>query len=161
MLYEVITYYFLFTTSIFDSKYKGYSGTLRNTAFNSNYVFNLLGGYEFKVKQNNFITIDIKSVWAGGRRYIPIDLDKSQLAGSIKYDWDEAYKNKYDDYLRTDIRFGYKINKKKHSQEWAIDLQNVSNHQNIFGENYDSDKNETYLTYQQGFMPMFLYRIQF
>ncbi len=154
-------YYFLFTTSIFDSKYKGYSGTLRNTAFNSNYVFNLLGGYEFKVKQNNFITIDIKSVWAGGRRYIPIDLDKSQLAGSIKYDWDEAYKNKYDDYLRTDIRFGYKINKKKHSQEWAIDLQNVSNHQNIFGENYDSDKNETYLTYQQGFMPMFLYRIQF
>ncbi|NOT38584.1 MAG: HAMP domain-containing histidine kinase, partial [Saprospiraceae bacterium] len=34
-------YYFLFTTSIFESKYKASDGILRNTAFNGNYVVNL------------------------------------------------------------------------------------------------------------------------
>ena len=33
-------YYFLFTTSLFDSKYKGSDGNKRNTRFNGNYVFN-------------------------------------------------------------------------------------------------------------------------
>ncbi len=33
-------YYFLLTTSLFDSKYKGGDGITRNTAFNGNYVFN-------------------------------------------------------------------------------------------------------------------------
>ncbi|MBN2521394.1 MAG: carboxypeptidase-like regulatory domain-containing protein, partial [Bacteroidales bacterium] len=40
--------YFLSTLSLFESKYRGSDGVLRNTAFNSNYVFNLLGGKEFK-----------------------------------------------------------------------------------------------------------------
>ena len=42
-------WYFLFTSSLFDSKYTGYDNIWRNTAFNGNYVFNLLGGYEHKL----------------------------------------------------------------------------------------------------------------
>ena len=53
------------------------------------------------------------------------------------------------------------MNKKKYSQEWAIDLQNVSGYKSIFTEGYDNEKQEVYKIYQQGFMPMFLYRIQF
>lgn len=37
-------YYFLTTASIFDSQYEGSDGVKRNTAFNSNFVFNALGG---------------------------------------------------------------------------------------------------------------------
>src|SRR5690606_18511344 len=42
-------YYFLFTASLFDSRYRASDDILRNTAFNGNYVFNLLGGKEFRV----------------------------------------------------------------------------------------------------------------
>ncbi len=154
-------YYFLITTSLFDSKYKGYDGIERNTAFNGNYVTNLLGGYEFKVGKHHLLTLDLKTVWAGGRRYVPIDLEESKTSGTPEYDWGNAYKNRYNDYFRTDFRIGFKMNKKKYSQEWAIDIQNITDYKSIFIEGYDAQKQETFEIYQQGFLPMFLYRIQF
>jgi hypothetical protein len=154
-------WYFLFTTSLFDSKYSGYDGKLRNTAFNGNYVFNLLGGYEFRLSEKTLLTIDLKSVWAGGKRYIPIDLAASVSQEEDVRDWSRAYDSKYDDYFRTDLRFGIKMNNKRFSQEWGIDLQNITGYKSIFIEGFDGKKGETYKVYQQGFVPMFLYRIQF
>jgi len=154
-------YYFLFTASIFDSKYKGSDGVLRNTAFNGNYVFNLLGGYERELGQNFLLTLDVKTVWAGGRRYVPIDLEASIESGSEERDWSRAYEDRYNDYFRTDFRIGLKVNGRRASQEWAIDLQNLTGFQSVFMEGYDSGKEEIYTVYQQGFVPMFLYRIQF
>ncbi len=154
-------YYFLFTASIFDSKYKGYDGILRNTSFDGNYVFNLLGGYEYKLRKNKMLTVDVKTVWAGGRRYVPIDEALSALSNSEKRDWSLAYDKKYNDYFRTDLRIGFKINGNKTSQEWAVDLQNITGFQSLFLEGWDSAKKEKYYTYQQGFFPMFLYRIRF
>ncbi len=153
--------YFLLTTSLFDSKYKGYDGVKRNTAFNGNYVVNLLGGYEFKISKTNMITIDAKIVWAGGRRYVPIDLEESQKTSSAEYDWTHAYENRYNDYFRPDLRIGYKMNKKKFSQEFAVDFQDLGNYQSVFSEGYDPDTGKTYKIYQRGFYPMFLYRVQF
>ncbi len=154
-------YYFLFTASLFDSRYRGYDGILRNTAFNGNYVFNLLGGYERKLGENLLLTLDMKIIWAGGRRYVPVDLEKSIEEGNEWRDWDYAYEDKFNDYFRTDFRIGLKVNGKRASQEWAIDLQNITGYQSIFMEGYDAATNDIYTTYQQGFIPMFLYRIQF
>ncbi len=154
-------YYILFTTSLFDSKYTGYDGVWRNTAFNSNYIFNLLAGYEFKIKSKTFVTFDLKSVYSGGKRYVPVDLQESIANNEITFDYDNAYTKKFDDYFRMDFRIGIKLNGKKFNQEWAIDLQNVTNHKAPFMQGYDSNKQEIYESYQQGFYPMFLYRIQF
>ena len=154
-------YYFLFTASLFDSKYKGADGKLRNTAFNGNYVFNLLGGYERKLGRNLRLTLDLKTVLAGGRRYVPINLEESINAGEEVRDWSRAYEDRYNDYFRTDFRIGIKLNGKRASQEWAIDLQNLTGFQSIFMQGYDVHKEEVYTVYQQGFIPMFLYRIHF
>ncbi len=168
-------YYFLFTASLFDSKYKAYDGEWRNTAFNGNYVFNLLGGYEFKVKDNNRITLDLKVVWAGGKRYVPYakeiyDLlekgdnilpEEKITIEDIEYDDENSYSKRFDDYFRTDLRIGYKVNKKRFNQEWAIDLQNLTGFKSIFTEQYDPESNKLVYAYQQGFYPMFLWRIQF
>jgi len=154
-------YYFLFTASVFDSKYKGYDGVERNTAFNGNYVFNLLGGYEHRISEKLMLTIDLKAVLAGGRRFVPINLEQSILLGSEEVDWNRAYESRYDDYFRTDLRIGLKKNNKRYSQEWGVDLQNLTGFQSIFMQSYDPDKAEVYTVYQQGFYPMFLYRINF
>jgi hypothetical protein len=154
-------YYFLITSSFFESKYKGYDEIERNTSFNGNFVVNALGGYEIKIGKYNRITFDISSVYAGGKRYVPIDLDASIAANHTRYYWDEAYENRYDDYFRLDMRIGFKMNLKKYSQEWALDLQNLTNNQNIYRQTFNPRSQKITTEYQIGFFPMFLYRIQF
>jgi hypothetical protein len=154
-------WYFLFTSSLFNSLYTGSDDKWRNTAFNGNYVFNLLGGYEHKLGDRTMLTIDLKTVWAGGKRYIPLDLEASIEKHATVYDWSKAYENKYDDYFRTDLRIGIKINRNRFNHEWGIDLQNITGYRSIFMEGFDGNKDEIYYVYQQGFIPMFLYRIQF
>ena len=107
------------------------------------------------------LTFDIKTVYAGGKRYIPIDKEQSQIEGTEVYDWDRAYEERYPDYFRVDLRIGLKTNDKRISQEWGLDLQNVTNHDNVFNRGYDLATNETTTVLQQGFMPMMLYRINF
>ena len=55
-------WYSLVTASVFDSKYKGSDGVERSTAFDGGYVFNVLGGKEFKLSQSGrrILTIDSK-----------------------------------------------------------------------------------------------------
>lgn len=154
-------YYFLATASVFESKYKGYSRTERNTAFNGNFVTNILGGYEFKIGKHSALTTDLRVVYAGGKRYVPIDMEASREENATEYDWSKAYEQKFDDYFRTDLRIGFKMNGKRINQEWAIDLQNVSNSQNIYSQSYNSRTDDVSYDYQTGFYPMFLYRIQF
>jgi len=154
-------YYFLATVSLFESKYKGYSETIRNTAFNGNFVLNILAGYEFKTGKRSLITLDAKTVYAGGKRFIPIDIEESIESNSTEYDWSKAYDDKFDNYFRVDVRIGFKINGKKLNQEWALDLQNVTNHENIYRQSYNPRNQGISQDYQTGFYPMFLYRIQF
>jgi hypothetical protein len=154
-------YYILLTTSIFNSQYTGSDGKWRNTAFNSNYIFNLLTGYEFKLGKKTFITFDAKAVYSGGKRYIPIDLDASIANNEMTNDYSKSYDNKFEDYFRCDFRIGFKMNGKKINQEWALDLQNLTANQSTFTQGYNTRTKEIYSSYQQGFYPMFLYRIQF
>jgi hypothetical protein len=154
-------YYALMTVSLFDSKSRGYDMQWRNTAFDTNYALNLLGGYEFKIGKKNLLTLDLRTVWSGGMRYIPIDLPASIAANEQVNDWSKAYANKYKDYFRCDLRIGFKQNLKHVSQEWALDLQNVTNNQNIYSEQYNNQSRSISTIFQQGFLPMMLYRINF
>jgi hypothetical protein len=154
-------WYMLFTASLFDSKYRGYDEILRNTAFNGNYVFNLLGGYEWTFGGNKTLGVNVKTVLAGGKRYIPVDLEASLESGVEVRDWANSFNERYNDYFRTDLRISFRVNHKRVSQEWALDLQNITNHRSIFMESYDPQEHEVYQVYQQGFMPMMLYRIHF
>jgi len=154
-------FYYLLTASLFDSKYTGFDGIKRNTAFNGNYVLNVLSGYEWLLNNRNTLAFDIKMVVAGGKRYIPIDVEKSKIAQSAVYDWDNAYTKRLDNYFRINTRLTYRINYKKFMQEWGIDIQNLTNHQNIFNQTWDSNRNQLVTYYQMGFMPMMTYKIYF
>jgi hypothetical protein len=146
---------------LFNSKYKGVDNVWRNTAFNTQYVVNLLGGYELKLGKINFLNLSVKGTWAGGNPYIPIDLEASKAAGEEVWDWDRAFKVKNSDYLRLDIRFSYKLALKKVSQEFAVDFQNILNRKNMLGVYYNPSTESIGKITQIGFTPMFLYRIMF
>ena len=158
-------FYGLLTTSVFDSKYKGNDGVERNTTFNNGYVFNVLAGKEFKLGSNNryALTFDTKLTTAGGRYYTPVDLEASNIAQSEIFQEDLAYSERYDPYFRWDVKFGFKINstKRQLSHHFFMDIQNVTNKDNVFARQYNRQTNEVNTAYQLGFFPDFMYRVQF
>jgi co-chaperonin GroES (HSP10) len=154
-------YYYLATLSLFESKYKGSDGMERNTAFNGNYVANVLFGKEFTINSKSTFNIDFKMTYAGGKRYTPIDLVASQNAGATKYDETKAYSEQFDAFFKADIKFGYRLNWRKVSQEWVFYIENFTDHDNILMQTYSPSKNEVTNVYQLGFFPMMQYRIHF
>lgn len=158
-------YYGLLTASIFESQYEGSDGIERNTAFNNGYVVNLLAGKEIKIGKDkrNALTFDMKLTNAGGRYYTPVDLEASRAVGEEVLQEELAYSERYDPYFRLDVKFGYQLNskKRKFSQQFFIDLQNVTNNENIFQKQYNEVTNEVNDVYQSGFFPDILYRVQF
>ena len=159
-------YYALLTGSVYEAKYKGSDGVERNTAFNGNFVYNILAGKEFKVgkARRNAITADMKFTHAGGRYYTPVDLEASQAAGK-QVNMGDAYSftERYPDFYRLDIKAGFTYNSKKSrlSQSFCLDIQNVTNHKNIFAQQYNPATNQINTLYQIGFYPNFVYKIQF
>ncbi len=154
-------WYLLSTTTLYDSRYKGSDGVTRSTAFSGNFVTNLLAGKEWQVGEYKKLKVDLRTVFAGNRRFIPIDPVESQDSGQIEYHDDLAYQDRYPNYFRMDIRITYRIDMKKVSQEWALDLQNITDQQNVLSENYSFYTHELYNQYQLGFWPMFKYRLLF
>jgi hypothetical protein len=154
-------FYILSTLSLFQSVYEGSDRVERNTAFNGQYVFNILGGKEWPVGKQNTISLDSKFTIAGGRWYTPIDLEASELEGQeVRFD-DLAFSEQYAPYLRWDVKLAFQSNGKKISQQWAVDVRNVTNNKNIFLEQYNSRTNEIQTRYQIGLFPVVLWTIYF
>jgi len=155
-------WYFLFTSSLFRSTYKGYDGIQRNTSFSNNFVFNLLSGKEFCIKDKNFLNFDLKMTWAGGMRYVPFHTVQADEHYYIKVDeWDKAYKSRRPDYFRLNVRIGYKVNFKNMTAEFAMDFLNITNQENIYFQFYDPSTGEIETVYQLPFLPLPLIRVQF
>ena len=155
-------YYFLLTTSLFESNYKGSDGVTRNTPFNTQYVANALVGREFAVGQRrNTFSISLKAATTGGRYATPLNLDASGVAHTAVYRTDQAFSDRQAAYFRADVKVGYKINRARLTHEMALDLQNVSNTRNVFQQAYNARTNAIGTAYQQGFLPVPFYRLTF
>lgn len=155
-------FYFLLTGSLFDSKYKGSDGAERNTAFNTKYAANFLAGKEVTIgKKGNVIYANIKLTTVGGKYITPLDFTASQAKGEAVYNEANSYSQKQEAYFRTDLKLGYRRDFKKSSMEFAVDFQNITNHQNIFSQGYNKYRNTISTNYQQGFFPVPMFRYTF
>ena len=156
-------YYFMVTTSLFESKYTGIDRIERNSRFNNNYIVNVVGGKEFPVgrKKNSAILINVRGSYAGGQWYTPIDEEASREDNyTIRY-WDKAFSERRPDYTRFDLKVGFRRNKEHTTRVWEIDIQNVTNTLNVTGEYWDSDLQEVVTYTQMGILPVLNYRIEF
>ncbi len=147
-------YYVLANTSIFQSKYKGSDNIWRNTAFNNQYVFNVLGGKEFKLKKGSVIGINGKLIAVGGKWLTPIDVSASMQSFETVYQTEKAFSKLQQAFFKTDIRLFYRLNSTKHTFEFSVDLTNITNRKNIFQEQFNPLTGEVKTIYQQGFFPI-------
>lgn len=155
-------YYYMVTMSVFDAKYKGSDGVSRNSDFNTRYAFNALIAKEWKVSKRGVLSVGGKITAAGARRYSPMDTLMSRR--SREYIEVDAKKNTLtfgSPYRRVDIRISYKVNAKKVTHEFALDLVNVTGRQNILKYSYISEPPYARETYQLGFLPLFYYKLDF
>lgn len=158
-------FYGLITGSLYNSTYVGSDGIERSTAFNNRFVANALAGKEIKLgkQKRNAFTIDTKITTAQGRNYTPVNLEASLIAGEEVLSDDIAFSERFSPYFRWDVKIGMKLNsrKKKVSHHFYVDIQNITNRDNVFIRRYNRLTNEVNRVSQLGFFPDFMYRIQF
>lgn len=154
-------FYYLVTASIFQSKYKGSDGVWRNTAFNTHFVNNILVGKEFKLNEKSSFAIDTKMGIAGGQLYTPFNIPASQAEGYVVFKEEEAYSLRNDAYWRWDLKFSYNRNGKRTTQKWYVDLQNLTNRDNIYIRTLNPKTGTVGEINQIGFFPNINYQITF
>jgi len=156
-------YFFLITASLFNSEFRGSDGIKRQTAFSTNYLINLVGGYEKIIgkKKNGVLILGIRGTWNGGRPYVPFDVSSTVNSGQEMYDWDNAYSSRYRDYQRMSLRIGIRRNKVKTSTELTIDLQYRTHYTNIYIERIDVRTGKIHNYEKMGFYPMTSWKLNF
>lgn len=158
------SYYATTTASIFESKYTAMDGVERNSRFNSNYVFNVLGGKDFKLKSKKCcrtLSVSLKGTWAGGLYYTPIDIEASRITKLTEYQEDRAFSEKRDDYLKFDVKMKLTRERKKTTHSVELEIQNFTNNKTVTGEYYDDESDKIVEYYQLSLLPVISYRIEF
>lgn len=161
-------YFFMYSASLFDSKYTGSNGKTYNTDFNGNYMMNLLGGVEYAVgrKKKNSINVSTKFTYGGGKRYSPVNIAASNAIMDVVAKEDSINTKQFPAYNRLDLRIAYKINGKRSSVELALDLINLMKTKNILALSYSPDPaninaDPLVKNYQLGFLPLFYVKVDF
>jgi hypothetical protein len=155
-------FYYTISSSFYQSKYTAADDIERNTRFNGNYVNNLIAGKEFiSADKRRTFGINIKSIYAGGFRTTPIDAEQSSEKKYTVFRQKEAFSIQNPAYFRTDLRASIKWNRRQLTSTLSLDIQNVSNRLNVYGQVYNAEKNIIEYTYQNGLIPILNYKVEF
>ncbi len=156
-------FFYLFTGSWFRSQYQAFDKITRSTSYDGNFVFNAVGGYELPLGRNKQRTLilGLKVTLAGGRPYVPYDVDATVAAGEVVYDWENAYTLRHPNYFRSSFRVGIRRNKKKFSMEFVLDLQYRADYTYVYLYRIDVVTGEVVQDYTMGFYPNSAIRIMF
>jgi hypothetical protein len=155
-------YYYLLTATLFDSRYRDGNGVWRNTRLNRNYIFNALGGKEWKMgkQKQNILSASLRFTAQGGERYIPVHEANSIAARNIVYDNARAYEQQYPLDFLCHFNIGFKINRNKLSHEFAFQMMNLTGSKEYYWEyNYRLEKPER--IGGTGGIPNLYYKIEF
>lgn len=160
------SFFFLLSGTIFDSRYRGSDGVLRNTSYNGNYIANILAGKEFALSAKQSISLGIKATFAGGKRYGKVDIDRTKELQELVWLDQDFNKFQFRDYYRIDAKINWKYNAKAMTHEIGLDLVNALNTKNLLSLTYapnlsDPTAEPVAQQYQLGFLPIFYYKVDF
>lgn len=133
--------YYMFTGSVFESRYCGGDRQWHSTRFNRNYIFNVLGGKEWMIGRNrqDILSLNLKFTLQGGDRYSPVNRETtlSHPDYEVQYDESNAYSEQFSPALISSYTFSYKMNRRKISHEFAIKAINASDYKEYYGHKYN------------------------
>jgi hypothetical protein len=156
-------YYYLFTASLFDSRYRTENGVWRNTRYNRGYVFNLLGGKEWMCgrRRQNLFQTNVRLSYQGGERYTPVDWAASQQAEEVVYRETNAFSEQYRPAFVCHFTVAYKINRKDRAHEFALKVINATLTKEYFGHKYNLQTGQPDVDGEFLMIPNVSYKIEF
>lgn len=154
-------YYLLFNASLYSSTYSMGDKKWYSTIFDGRFLINLTGGYEWALPKHRAIFTDLKASCAGGTRYTPIRDDLFHQKGIVELDITRVNALKTKTYFRTDLKIGARKIGRRITQEWAVDLQNLTNSKNVMSVFFDEHSGDYSTIYTLGFTPMVTYKLFF
>jgi len=158
-------YYMLATVSLFDSRYRASNANWYPTYYNSNYVFNLLLGREFKVGKHgqNSVGFNFRNIARGGYRFTPPNYSQTISKKYMVYDIGQVYGKQLPFFDRMDAGINYRINKRRSAFNFSLDIQNFMNRHNIYQRNFSYVKGAVVQTDKKliGLVPIAGIRVDF
>jgi len=158
-------FFYLSNISIYQSKYTASDGVERDTRFAGNYTFNFTGGKEWTKQKDNgkYRTwgLNLRVVSLGGFRESPIDIQASLAQQTTIFEEGAAFSISQAGFFRTDLRIYLKKAKPGRNGMWALDIQNLSNQENLAFRYFDTAQGQVVNQYQLGIIPILSYRISY
>ena len=158
--------YWMFSASVFDSKYTATDGIERNTRFNKNYVVNALIGKEWHVgkHKNNLFSANIRLNYLGGNRIETIDRQNSINQQDIIYgetNGNISFAEKHPDTPITSFTVSYRKNKPKYSSVWSLQVLNAGQTEEFNDDFYNIKTNMIDTKFTKTMVPNLSYKIEF
>ncbi len=157
-------YFFLFTGSLYNSKYTAKDGVQRNTRFNGNFALNAVGGKEFnlgKTEKHRLLGTSVRVTYAGGGYYMPVDLARSIENGSETMDDSNGFSKRGENYFKLNLAVYYTRSLPRVSHTFKIDVENVTNSQAKVSEYYDTNTQTVKSVMQMPILPELRYTLNF
>jgi len=159
-------YYYMVNTTFYRAAYKMPAADgFQPGRYDGRYIANLTAGKEWLKAKNDDKTriwgLNLRINYAGGLREAPIDEMASEMAYYTVYDFEQGYTEQLPDFFRTDLRVYLKKSRPKYSSTLALDLQNLTNQQNVAYNYYDILTQRVDQRYQISLVPILTYRVEF
>jgi hypothetical protein len=121
------SYFLTASYTFFKSEFTGSTDTYAPSAWDNRHLVSVIFGKKFK----NGYELGVKYRLAGGAPYTPYDMTSSQLnyvtLGTGSFDYTQLNSQRLPVFNQLDIRIDKKINFKKSSLDFFLDIQNVTN----------------------------------
>ena len=133
-----------------------------STKYDGKFASNLVYGKQWQRKRNTW-GINSNLIFNGGQRDTPIDeLNSDKLFPySTAYLGSSFYTLQLKHYFRSDLRIYRTVKKKNYTATLSLDIQNVTNQQNVSFQYYDAIQKRIVSRYQTGLVPILNYRVAF
>ncbi len=156
-------FYWMITTSLFKSEYKGGDNIWRDTRYSRNYVINILSGKEWQLgrSKENIFGLNVRFSYQGGDRYSPLDITASLKEKKAVYDEYNAFSLQYDPAFITHFTASYKINRRRTTHEFALKVINATSYKEHLGFEYNYLHNTIDDYREATFIPNISYKIEF
>jgi len=154
-------FYFLASGSIYRSGF-GVEGNdnFYSGRFDGRYTSAFAAGKEWMLRKNAF-GIHVKALSFGGQKERVIDAEASASEGYTVYDPLSTYSIVLPDYYRFDLRAAWRKNKPGKTRTVSIDIQNLTNRENIGGYYFDTALQAVVQRKQLGIIPVLTWRMEF
>lgn len=156
--------YFLLSSSIYESKYRGSDHIWRDSRFNGKYANTFTAGKEWNWNthgKNRSVAFNLKLVHAGGYREAPVDLGASIAEGRTVRDMSRIFESKLPDYFRLDLGGRLKRNYANMTTTVGLDIQNSSNRHNVYSRYFDPATQSIQYSELAGLIPILFYKVEF